>query len=254
MDACWRSCPHPVHADLPAPVPPCSQVRGVPPSEAKVFTEYVLPSLSLLPSEAELAVQVGGRAGRQGRETLAGPCCPEDVQGWAGGWHALNAHLWCVHPTCPCAGPLNRTYSNLCQVRGCSEALKLLTPSSCPLPGRIRLVHCPAGGHGPGLPGAAAGGRPGCDGIIARLVTPVVAQSSTGRAWFQVVTGWLSVLLCCPQRRRLQPLAQSAGGGTGSAAPAAGSGSTSSSALLLNFDEEVRVGTCCKVLQVQRSV
>lgn len=35
-----------------------AQVRGVPPSEAKVFTEYVLPSLSLLPSEAELAVQV----------------------------------------------------------------------------------------------------------------------------------------------------------------------------------------------------
>ncbi|KAL4452504.1 hypothetical protein ABPG75_008166 [Micractinium tetrahymenae] len=35
-----------------------AQVRGVPPSEAKVFNEYVLPSLSLLPSEAELAVQV----------------------------------------------------------------------------------------------------------------------------------------------------------------------------------------------------
>ena len=35
------------------------QVRGAPPpSEAKVFREYVLPSLSLLPSEAELAVQV----------------------------------------------------------------------------------------------------------------------------------------------------------------------------------------------------
>ncbi|KAI3438322.1 hypothetical protein D9Q98_000756 [Chlorella vulgaris] len=35
-----------------------AQVSGVPPSEAKVFTEYVLPSLSLLPSEAEVMVQV----------------------------------------------------------------------------------------------------------------------------------------------------------------------------------------------------
>ncbi|EFN54741.1 hypothetical protein CHLNCDRAFT_134632 [Chlorella variabilis] len=34
-----------------------AQVRGVPPSEAKVFNEYVLPSLSLLPSEAELMVE-----------------------------------------------------------------------------------------------------------------------------------------------------------------------------------------------------
>ena len=38
-------------------------MRGVPPSEAKVFSEYVLPSLSLLPSEAELAVQVGAGKG-----------------------------------------------------------------------------------------------------------------------------------------------------------------------------------------------
>ena len=38
-------------------------MRGAPPpSEAKVFHEYVLPSLSLLPSEAELAVQVGAGA------------------------------------------------------------------------------------------------------------------------------------------------------------------------------------------------
>ena len=50
--------------------PPCSQVRGVPPSEAKVFTEYVLPSLSLLPSEAELAVQVWGGAGFCHRATV----------------------------------------------------------------------------------------------------------------------------------------------------------------------------------------
>lgn len=35
------------------------QVRSVPPSDAKVFTEYILPSLSLLPTEAELSVQVG---------------------------------------------------------------------------------------------------------------------------------------------------------------------------------------------------
>lgn len=45
-----------IHCCLPPPV----QVGGVPPSEAKVFSEYLLPSLSLLPSEAELAVQVSG--------------------------------------------------------------------------------------------------------------------------------------------------------------------------------------------------
>jgi hypothetical protein len=37
------------------------QVRKVPPSDAKIFTEYILPCLSLLPTEAELSVQV--RAG-----------------------------------------------------------------------------------------------------------------------------------------------------------------------------------------------
>lgn len=55
--------PHKLCCDIPIPFPfppgCCCQVRGVPPSEAKVFNEYVLPSLSLLPSEAELAVQVG---------------------------------------------------------------------------------------------------------------------------------------------------------------------------------------------------
>ena len=55
-----------MHAcDPPPPQPPTPtcyplQVRGVPPSEAKVFTDYVLPSLSLLPSEGELAVQASG--------------------------------------------------------------------------------------------------------------------------------------------------------------------------------------------------
>ena len=37
------------------------QVGSVPPSDAKIFTEYILPCLSLLPTEAELSVQVGGR-------------------------------------------------------------------------------------------------------------------------------------------------------------------------------------------------
>lgn len=48
-------------------------MRGVPPSEAKVFTEYVLPSLSLLPSEAELAVQVGGACSAPHEQFLAVP-------------------------------------------------------------------------------------------------------------------------------------------------------------------------------------
>ena len=80
----------PFHRPSPPPPPPLSpppvttplarparsQVRGVPPSEAKVFTEYVLPSLSLLPSEAELAVQVrGGRlsGGRRRLQAGVGP-------------------------------------------------------------------------------------------------------------------------------------------------------------------------------------
>ncbi|GAB4818761.1 hypothetical protein N2152v2_005807 [Parachlorella kessleri] len=35
-----------------------AQVRKVPPSDAKIFTEYILPCLSLLPTDAELSVQV----------------------------------------------------------------------------------------------------------------------------------------------------------------------------------------------------
>ena len=65
------NCPFPACSDSYCFGPPTrSQVRGVPPSEAKVFTEYVLPSLSLLPSEAELAVQVWGGAGFCHRATV----------------------------------------------------------------------------------------------------------------------------------------------------------------------------------------
>lgn len=52
-----------MHTCVPFLLLPMPQVRGVPPSEAKVFNEYVLPSLSLLPSEAELMVQASKRQG-----------------------------------------------------------------------------------------------------------------------------------------------------------------------------------------------
>ncbi len=43
--------------------PDDAQVRKVPPSDAKIFTEYILPCLSLLPTDAELSVQVCPAAG-----------------------------------------------------------------------------------------------------------------------------------------------------------------------------------------------
>ena len=71
------------------------QVRGVPPSEAKVFNEYVLPSLSLLPSEGELAVQVGWR----GMTAVDGPGRCQD---WLPPCHRVSPSL----PTLP--GDLTR--------------------------------------------------------------------------------------------------------------------------------------------------
>jgi hypothetical protein len=68
----WHGCALvlPLRAACLLTLPACCvgagpQVRRVPPSEAKVFNEYVLPSLSLLPTDSELLVQASAEAGRE---------------------------------------------------------------------------------------------------------------------------------------------------------------------------------------------